>query len=232
MLWLLASEYEGGAIPGDTRKIAFRLRMSIQELSDAFQPLVSAGFFEVIGDDSGTLAELERSAIPEKEVTSNKRQETSDKGEGDRAPQAAAPPSKPKLRRSALPEGHPSEPAKAEAIRYWGTIARADLADWIDDEADQFRDHHAKLGSAMANWDAAWRTWYRNTPKMRHQNGRTRESAHDRGTAAAREYIASLARESSADGGGVGTPSDPLPSPGYGPDETARVVPYVRRGFG
>jgi hypothetical protein len=29
-------------------------------------------------------------------------------------------------------------------------------------EADKFRDHHTGKGSLMANWDAAWRTWWRN----------------------------------------------------------------------
>ncbi len=76
MLWLLASEYENGDIPGDTRAIAFRLHITLQELSDAFQPLVDAGFFEVVGADaSKTLASGKHVAMPEKrreQVTSNK----------------------------------------------------------------------------------------------------------------------------------------------------------------
>lgn len=32
-------------------------------------------------------------------------------------------------------------------------------------EADQFKDHHLKVGSVMADWDAAWRTWVRNAVK-------------------------------------------------------------------
>lgn len=80
MLWLLASEYAEGDIPADTRKIAFRLRMTVEDLDAAFQPLLSAGFFSVIGEDgkdaSVPLAEPEPNAIPEKEtqVTSDKRE--------------------------------------------------------------------------------------------------------------------------------------------------------------
>jgi uncharacterized protein YdaU (DUF1376 family) len=36
----------------------------------------------------------------------------------------------------------------------------------VDEEFAQFRDHHAKLGSVMADWDAAWRTWVRNIKKF------------------------------------------------------------------
>ncbi len=90
MLWLLASEYDDGEIPADTRKIAFRLRMTLEDLSLGFEPLVRRGFFEIIGEDgedaSTTLAEPERDASPEKEiqVTSKTQVETEKK----RAPAA------------------------------------------------------------------------------------------------------------------------------------------------
>ena len=32
-------------------------------------------------------------------------------------------------------------------------------------ELDQFRDYHLARGSLMKNWDAAWRTWCRNSKK-------------------------------------------------------------------
>ncbi len=72
MLWLLASEYDDGDIPSDTRKIAFRLRMTLDELSVGFEPLLRRGFFEIIGEDdedaSNTLAEPEPVASLEKEI--------------------------------------------------------------------------------------------------------------------------------------------------------------------
>lgn len=72
MLWLLASEQPTGDIPAYTRKIAYRLRMTLEELAAAFQPLLNAGFFEIIGEDSedasGALAEREPVATPETET--------------------------------------------------------------------------------------------------------------------------------------------------------------------
>ncbi len=46
MLWLLASEYEGGAIDASLEKIAFRVHLRIDELQEALTPLIDAGFFE------------------------------------------------------------------------------------------------------------------------------------------------------------------------------------------
>jgi hypothetical protein len=63
-LWLLASEYEGGEITATLDEIAFRLRMSRGELSEAIHPLIESKFFTI---DSDLLAEPEQVAIPEKE---------------------------------------------------------------------------------------------------------------------------------------------------------------------
>lgn len=45
MLWLLASEYEDGAITASMEEIAFRLHVSVEELGAALSPLINAGFF-------------------------------------------------------------------------------------------------------------------------------------------------------------------------------------------
>ena len=45
LLWLLASEYEGGRIPLDYERIAFRLRMSGKDAMAAIKPLIDRGFF-------------------------------------------------------------------------------------------------------------------------------------------------------------------------------------------
>ena len=73
-LWLLASEYEGGAITASLEEIAFRLRMTIDELVSSFQPLIKSGFFV---DASGLLAERYQYAIPErkKEETGERERE-------------------------------------------------------------------------------------------------------------------------------------------------------------
>lgn len=64
LLWLLASEYEGGTIPSTFEEIAFRLRMTEAELTDAINPLISAGFFF---QDSKPIAVRKRRACLEKE---------------------------------------------------------------------------------------------------------------------------------------------------------------------
>jgi len=75
MLWLLASENEdpmSGLIPGDMKKIAFRLRLTVKEVEEAIKPLIDNGFIEVLQDASTTLAEPEQHAIPEKERETEK----------------------------------------------------------------------------------------------------------------------------------------------------------------
>lgn len=68
LLWLLASEYEAGKISATFEEIAFRFRMSADELTDAINPLIEAGFFV---SDSKSLARRKRDAIPEKRDIEN-----------------------------------------------------------------------------------------------------------------------------------------------------------------
>lgn len=72
MLWLIASEDKEGWIDADPKKLAFRLRCSIDELVGAIKALIDAAFFEFEIDASTPLAEPERVDSPE-----NKRQVTS-----------------------------------------------------------------------------------------------------------------------------------------------------------
>jgi hypothetical protein len=61
LLWLLASEYEGGGITASTEELAFRLRMPENELRTALTPLIDGGFFNA----SEPLADCKQEAIPE-----------------------------------------------------------------------------------------------------------------------------------------------------------------------
>lgn len=78
MLWLLASEYESGKITATDDEIAFRFRMSSEELIEALKPLIEYGFFY---SDSKTLARRKRSACleeeGEKQVETEKEKESS-----------------------------------------------------------------------------------------------------------------------------------------------------------
>jgi hypothetical protein len=58
-------------------------------------------------------------------------------------------------------------------------------------EADKFRDHHTSKGSLMADWAAAWRTWWRNGY---HKIARRRESKLDAERNAADEMRAAYER--------------------------------------
>lgn len=57
MLWLLASEYEGGSIPLDLDMLAFRLRTPKEKLTSSVKELIDKGFFESEQDASRVLAE-------------------------------------------------------------------------------------------------------------------------------------------------------------------------------
>lgn len=50
MLWLLASEETDGSIEFRADKIAFRLRMTEQDLKEAIKPLIDNGFFSLLDD--------------------------------------------------------------------------------------------------------------------------------------------------------------------------------------
>jgi hypothetical protein len=77
MLWLIASEHEQGIIDADPKKLGFRLRMTSSQVTDALNPLIEGGFFSVLQDASGPLAEAERVASLEKrrEEEENKKRE-------------------------------------------------------------------------------------------------------------------------------------------------------------
>jgi hypothetical protein len=65
MLWLLASEQIDGSIDADPRKLAFRLRTSVDEVVAGLNPLIESGFF--VGD-SIMLASCKQGAMPETET--------------------------------------------------------------------------------------------------------------------------------------------------------------------
>jgi hypothetical protein len=76
MLWLLASEYEGGSIDASLEKIAFRMHMSVSDLRDALSPLIDAGFFDASEALSPPLAER----LPrEEDIGKRTREETENK---------------------------------------------------------------------------------------------------------------------------------------------------------
>lgn len=69
MLWLIASEHERGEIDATYEKLAFRLRITKEQMEEGLGPLIGNGFFEVLAFDpapaSKPLAECKQVAIPE-----------------------------------------------------------------------------------------------------------------------------------------------------------------------
>ena len=76
MLWLLASENMAGQIDSDPKRLAFRLRWTMEEVCDGLKPLIDAGF---VIDDSNSLAQCLQDACLETEERQRKRTE----GEAD-----------------------------------------------------------------------------------------------------------------------------------------------------
>lgn len=99
MLWLLASESNDGMIDACTKKLAFRLRTSEQEIIDGLIPLINNGFFI---DDSYSLADRKQDAMPEteRETEVDKEAKASMSGEPD----------------DAKPKSEKSESTKSESI--------------------------------------------------------------------------------------------------------------------
>jgi hypothetical protein len=173
-LWLLASEYEGGAVPADMALIAFRLRMSASEVEAAITPLIEKGFFVA----SVPLAQCKHSACLETETETEREIDT------------RAPRSSPGKTKHPAGEYQIAPAAKGSRLPPDWTIP----PDWIPDaeqiglpagaiptEAAKFRDYwSAKSGkdATKTDWRATWRNWCRNaTERLQRPTGKP--SKHD-----------------------------------------------------
>ena len=65
LMWLLASESKDGSFDASTEELAFRLRLSVDEIEAGLKPLINSGFFL---DASTMLAPCLQVAIPERET--------------------------------------------------------------------------------------------------------------------------------------------------------------------
>jgi len=82
MIWLLASENEGGRVRIDSAALAWRLRIASDEATEAVKPLIAAGFLECA---SGVLADCLQDARPEREGERETEAETEEKASRKRA---------------------------------------------------------------------------------------------------------------------------------------------------
>ena len=146
MLWLLASENMQGDIDNDPKRLAFRLRWSVQEVIDGMKPLLDSGF---IVDDSNALAGCYQSACPEAEAKTEAKTEA--KRERDEKKGVASA--------SRLP----AEWSPTDADIAYCKTERPDIN--VARTVDSFRDYwHAKAGAGArkVDWAATWRSWVRN----------------------------------------------------------------------
>lgn len=74
-IWLLASEYDEGAIPWNPSAIAFRLRMDETRFLAALNPLIEAGFLTCDDNASGALAECKQNHLSESEEETETEEE-------------------------------------------------------------------------------------------------------------------------------------------------------------
>lgn len=79
LLWLLASEYEGGKITASPEELAFRLRLSDSDLMEALKPLIDSGFFIA----SEMLADCKQDACLEKRREERENIEKTEKNGAD-----------------------------------------------------------------------------------------------------------------------------------------------------
>jgi hypothetical protein len=141
-LWLLASEYKDGEITASLEEIAFRLRMTAGELSDALHPLVKSGFFTVASD---ALADCYQDACLEKEKEKEKEVEG-----------ANAPP--PQKRSKVERKNATRIPSDFEPD--WEAATRAQLSRTeAVREFEKFKNWSSAKGQTYVDWNGAWRNW-------------------------------------------------------------------------
>lgn len=125
LLWLLASEYEGGEIPADMALIAFRLRMPEEIVAESLKELIYKGFFVT---DSNVLADRYQDASLE---TEKEREKETEREPVATAPSGADAPVTQDERREGTTTGQPlldtDKPEKPKSRKKQETT----LTDWI-----------------------------------------------------------------------------------------------------
>jgi hypothetical protein len=110
-------------------------------------------------------------------------------------PDKPDPQKKPRARKTKLPdEFELTEHRTKLAVNYWASKGRWDLS--VEDQFFKFRNHHTAKGSTMADWDAAWQTWYSNAVEFTKPTGGQPHAAGQRiDNSAAGRVRANIARE-------------------------------------
>jgi hypothetical protein len=135
MLWLLASEYDDGKITATVEEIAFRLRTSVAELTEALTPLIQSGFF----NSSDEIAERKQPASATlAECLPRVREEIEE--EKDAAPSGAQVVSIPQT---------PEKIYFDQAVQYLGNNARSLAAQLLKAKGNNIPAAHQALLAAV-----------------------------------------------------------------------------------
>jgi len=143
LLWLLASEQQDGIIEAEPAALAFRLRISEKDLVAGLKPLIDNGFFE---SASTMLASGKQNGVSETET------ETETEGETEKDIGGA------RKRAQQMPKGWTPNAQHAQLAATLGVN--------LEQQVAQFTDHHTAKGSKFLDWDAALRTWLRNSQRF------------------------------------------------------------------
>jgi hypothetical protein len=147
LLWLLASEQQDGVIEAEPAALAFRLRISEKDLLAGLKPLIDNGFFE---SASTMLASDKQNGVSETETETEGETEKTIGGARKRAQRLPA-------------DWKPNDQHRALA---------ASIGVNLEQQVSQFTDHHTAKGSTFLDWDAALRTWLRNSQRFGASKGR------------------------------------------------------------
>lgn len=126
LLWLLASEYEGGTITCSDEEIAFRLRWSDDDFALGIKPLIGSGFFVV---DSTMLADCEQGACLEEEKEESREEKDAEADASEIAPSAFGDFWKLYPERDGSNPSEPAERAFKAAVS--GGVAVSDIMDGL-----------------------------------------------------------------------------------------------------
>jgi hypothetical protein len=160
MLWLLASEYEGGEITASNEEIAFRFRMSAAELEAALTPLIEREFFL----SHAPLAQRKPDAMPEKrreETEQEKKEETETKT--DSRPAAGADRPVRASRFDAFMQAYPrrdgANPRKPAEKKYNALVRSGADEQLLIDEARTFAAQESARGNTGTRFIPMAVTW-------------------------------------------------------------------------
>lgn len=109
---------------------------------------------------TGALPRIEKNRI-EKDTNNNTPLSPPTGGSDNPKPDEPAP-TKPAKRKTKLPADFELTPHRTKlAVNYWASKGRWDLN--VEDQFFKFVNNHKAKGTTMADWDAAWQTWYCNS---------------------------------------------------------------------